>query len=70
MYNSFVLLRYRCSSSPPSHDQSAASRTAAELLQRVRRAFRGGLAHVNVVQSIIFAGMSGSALADAASRAS
>jgi C4-dicarboxylate transporter, DctM subunit len=28
--------------------------------------FRGGLAHVNVVQSIIFAGMSGSALADAA----
>jgi len=29
--------------------------------------FRGGLAHVNVVQSIVFAGMSGSALADAAS---
>ena len=29
--------------------------------------YRGGLAHVNVVQSIIFAGMSGSALADAAS---
>jgi tripartite ATP-independent transporter DctM subunit len=28
--------------------------------------WRGGLAHVNVVQSIIFAGMSGSALADAA----
>ena len=28
--------------------------------------FRGGMAHVNVVQSIIFAGMSGSALADAA----
>jgi tripartite ATP-independent transporter DctM subunit len=28
--------------------------------------FHGGLAHVNVVQSIIFAGMSGSALADAA----
>jgi len=28
--------------------------------------FRGGLAQVNVVQSIIFAGMSGSALADAA----
>jgi C4-dicarboxylate transporter DctM subunit len=28
--------------------------------------FRGGLAHVNLVQSIIFAGMSGSALADAA----
>jgi tripartite ATP-independent transporter DctM subunit len=28
--------------------------------------YRGGLAHVNVVQSIIFAGMSGSALADAA----
>ena len=29
--------------------------------------FRGGLAQVNVVQSVIFAGMSGSALADAAS---
>jgi C4-dicarboxylate transporter, DctM subunit len=28
--------------------------------------FRGGLAHVNIVQSIIFSGMSGSALADAA----
>jgi C4-dicarboxylate transporter DctM subunit len=28
--------------------------------------FRGGLAHVNIVQSIIFAGMSGSAIADAA----
>ena len=28
--------------------------------------FRGGLAHVNVVASMIFSGMSGSALADAA----
>jgi tripartite ATP-independent transporter DctM subunit len=28
--------------------------------------FRGGLGHVNVVQSVIFAGMSGSAIADAA----
>src|SRR5690606_32434724 len=28
--------------------------------------FRGGLAQVNIVQSIIFAGMSGSAIADAA----
>ena len=28
--------------------------------------FRGGLAQVNVLQSIIFAGMSGSAIADAA----
>ncbi|WP_100958938.1 TRAP transporter large permease [Bosea sp. FBZP-16] len=28
--------------------------------------FRGGLAHVNIVQSVIFAGMSGSAIADAA----
>lgn len=28
--------------------------------------FRGGLAHVNILQSIIFAGMSGSAVADAA----
>jgi C4-dicarboxylate transporter, DctM subunit len=28
--------------------------------------FRGGLAHVNIVQSIIFSGMSGSAIADAA----
>lgn len=28
--------------------------------------FRGGLAHVNILQSIVFAGMSGSAVADAA----
>ena len=28
--------------------------------------FRGGLAHINIVQSVIFAGMSGSAIADAA----
>jgi tripartite ATP-independent transporter DctM subunit len=28
--------------------------------------FRGGLAHVNILQSIVFAGMSGSAIADAA----
>ena len=28
--------------------------------------FRGGLGHVNVVQGVIFAGMSGSAIADAA----
>lgn len=28
--------------------------------------FRGGMAHVNILQSIIFAGMSGSAIADAA----
>src|SRR4051812_11298091 len=28
--------------------------------------FRGGLAHVNIIASVIFAGMSGSALADAA----
>lgn len=28
--------------------------------------FRGGLGHVNIVQSVIFAGMSGSAIADAA----
>jgi TRAP-type C4-dicarboxylate transport system permease large subunit len=28
--------------------------------------FRGGLAQVNILQSIIFAGMSGSAIADAA----
>jgi C4-dicarboxylate transporter, DctM subunit len=28
--------------------------------------FRGGLAHVNILQSLIFAGMSGSAIADAA----
>lgn len=31
--------------------------------------FRGGMAHVNVVQSVIFASMSGSALADAAGSA-
>ena len=28
--------------------------------------FRGGLGHINIVQSIIFAGMSGSAIADVA----
>ncbi|HYG85577.1 MAG TPA: TRAP transporter large permease [Azospirillum sp.] len=28
--------------------------------------FRGGLAHVNILQSVVFAGMSGSAIADAA----
>ena len=38
-------------------------------LRRAERAhgrFRGGLAQVNVLQSIVFAGMSGSAIADAA----
>ena len=38
-----------------------------KLLQRASSAiFRGGLAQVNVLQSVVFASMSGSALADAA----
>ena len=52
---------------------SAGLMTAGSLTDRLLRfcnllvgRFRGGLGHVNVVQSVIFAGMSGSAVADAA----
>jgi hypothetical protein len=42
---------------------------AAGLLRRAVGRFRGGLGHVNVVASLIFSGMSGSAVADAAGSA-
>jgi C4-dicarboxylate transporter DctM subunit len=68
MYNSFVLLAI------PLFILAAEFMTIGSITERLLRfcnalvgRFRGGLAHVNVVQSIIFAGMSGSALADAAS---
>ena len=68
MYNSFVLLAI------PLFILAAEFMTIGSITERLLNfcnafvgRFRGGLAHVNVVQSIIFAGMSGSALADAAS---
>jgi tripartite ATP-independent transporter DctM subunit len=68
MYSSFVLLAI------PLFILAAEFMTIGTITERLLRfcnafvgRFRGGLAHVNVVQSIIFAGMSGSALADAAS---
>jgi tripartite ATP-independent transporter DctM subunit len=68
MYNSFVLLAI------PLFILAAEFMTIGSITERLLSfcnafvgRFRGGLAHVNIVQSIIFAGMSGSALADAAS---
>ena len=68
MYGSFVLLAI------PLFILAAEFMTIGSITQRLLSfcnafvgRFRGGLAHVNVVQSVIFAGMSGSALADAAS---
>ena len=68
MYGSFVLLAI------PLFILAAEFMTIGSITERLLSfcnafvgRFRGGLAHVNVVQSIIFAGMSGSALADAAS---
>ena len=70
MYSSFLLLAI------PLFILAAEFMNAGAIMDRLLRfcnalvgRFRGGLAHVNVVQSIIFAGMSGSALADAASSA-
>jgi tripartite ATP-independent transporter DctM subunit len=70
MYSSFVLLAI------PLFVLAAEFMTIGSITERLLNfcnafvgRFRGGLAHVNVVQSIIFAGMSGSALADAASSA-
>src|SRR6187401_3502352 len=67
MYHSFVLLAI------PLFILAAEFMTIGSITDRllsfcdaVVGRFRGGLAHVNVVQSIIFAGMSGSAIADAA----
>jgi tripartite ATP-independent transporter DctM subunit len=68
MYNSFVLLAI------PLFILAAEFMTIGSITERLLSfcnafvgRFRGGLAQVNVVQSIVFAGMSGSALADAAS---
>ena len=68
MYSSFVLLAI------PLFVLAAEFMTIGSIMERLLSfcnalvgRFRGGLAHVNVVQSMIFAGMSGSALADAAS---
>ncbi|MGB8433907.1 MAG: TRAP transporter large permease [Burkholderiales bacterium] len=67
MYNSFVLLAI------PLFILAAEFMTSGSIMDRLLRfcnalvgRFRGGLAHVNVVQSIILSGMSGSALADVA----
>jgi len=67
MYTSYVLLAI------PLFILAAEFMNSGNITERLLRfcdalvgRFRGGLAHVNVVQSIIFAGMSGSALADAA----
>jgi tripartite ATP-independent transporter DctM subunit len=67
MYTSYVLLAI------PLFILSAEVMNSGTMTERLLRfcdalvgRFRGGLAQVNVVQSIIFAGMSGSAIADAA----
>ena len=67
MYTSYVLLAI------PLFILAAEFMNTGSITERLLRfcdalvgRFRGGLAQVNVVQSIIFAGMSGSALADAA----
>ena len=66
MYTSYVLLAI------PLFILAAEFMNSGSITERLLRfcdalvgRFRGGLAHVNIVQSIIFAGMSGSALADA-----
>src|SRR2546423_14938213 len=67
MYSSYLLLAI------PLFILAAEFMNSGSIMDRLLRfcnalvgRWRGGLAHVNVVQSIIFAGMSGSALADAA----
>jgi tripartite ATP-independent transporter DctM subunit len=67
MYTSYLLLAI------PLFILAAEFMNSGSIMDRLLRfcnvlvgRFRGGMAHVNVVQSIIFAGMSGSALADAA----
>ena len=67
MYTSYVLLAI------PLFILAAEFMNSGSIMDRLLRfcnalvgRWRGGLAHVNVVQSLIFAGMSGSALADAA----
>ena len=67
MYTSYILLAV------PLFILAAELMNTGSMTERLLRfcnalvgRFRGGLAQVNVVQSIIFAGMSGSAIADAA----
>jgi C4-dicarboxylate transporter DctM subunit len=67
MYSSYLLLAI------PLFILAAEFMNSGSIMDRLLRfcnalvgRYRGGLAHVNVVQSIIFASMSGSALADAA----
>src|SRR5438105_3114565 len=68
MYSSFVLLAI------PLFILAAEFMNSGSIMDRLLRfcnalvgRWRGGLAQVNVLQSVVFAGMSGSALADAAS---
>ena len=68
MYSSFLLLAI------PLFILAAEFMNSGAIMERLLRfcnalvgRFRGGMAHVNVVQSVIFTAMSGSALADAAS---
>jgi C4-dicarboxylate transporter DctM subunit len=67
MYTNYIIL------SVPLFILAAELMNAGSLTDRLLRfcnavvgRFRGGLAHVNILQSVIFAGMSGSAIADAA----
>ena len=67
LYNSYVLLAV------PLFLFSAELMNASKMTDHLLRfcdmlvgRFRGGLGHINIVQSIIFAGMSGSAIADLA----
>ena len=67
LYNSYVLLAV------PLFLFSAELMNVSHMTDRLLRfcdmlvgRFRGGLGHINIVQSIIFAGMSGSAIADLA----
>jgi tripartite ATP-independent transporter DctM subunit len=68
MYSSFLLLAI------PLFILAAEFMNSGAVMERLLRfcnalvgRFRGGMAHVNVVQSVVFTAMSGSALADAAS---
>jgi hypothetical protein len=68
------VLELSCCSRYRSSSSAAEFMSSGSIMDRLLRfcnalvgRFRGGLAQVNVVQSIIFASMSGSALADAAS---
>lgn len=67
MYTSYVLLAV------PLFILAAEFMNSGSIMDRLLKfcnalvgRYRGGLAHVNIVQSMVFAGMSGSALADAA----